>query len=456
MMVTDFVWWRYRSLITAAHLKTQTVKELGELAKQLGLAGWHSMRKDQLVTALVRTARKQGSPQARTTSGRRSVARGTRARSVKSKLPGSVSRSSSLRKGRSSSTAKSTSSKTSQTPGTGRGSRKSARIKRVHARRRMFKDLSTASSLNEQASTKKPASANGKSKSTVRQKAVSATKQGSIVDNRSRPKGKKNKDRIVLLVRDAYWLQACWEVTRRSVQRAKSAMAENWHTAKPVLRVYELVEGKSNRTAERIARDIEIHGGVTNWYIDVVDPPQTYRVDLGYLAANDKFYSLARSNTVTTPAPGSSDAIDENWTDVAENYEKIYAQSGGNDEANADSELQELFEERLRRPMGAPLVTRYAITGDPVLEGDDSFAFAVDAEMIIFGTTLPDARVTLLGEPVKVRSDGTFTVRLSMPDKRQVIPVVASSKDGIQERTIVVAVERNTKTMEPLVREANG
>jgi len=60
-----------------------------------------------------------------------------------------------------------------------------------------------------------------------------------------------------------------------------------------------------------------------------------------------------------------------------------------------------------------------------------------------------------LGEPVKVRSDGTFTVRLSMPDKRQVIPVVAASKDGIEERTIVVAVERNTKAMEPLIREAD-
>ena len=40
-------------MITAADLKTQTVKELGELAKQMGVSGWHSMRKDQLVTALL-------------------------------------------------------------------------------------------------------------------------------------------------------------------------------------------------------------------------------------------------------------------------------------------------------------------------------------------------------------------------------------------------------------------
>ena len=233
-------------------------------------------------------------------------------------------------------------------------------------------------------------------------------------------------------------------------------MAENWHTAKPVLRVYELIEGNSKRRAERVARDIEIHGGVTNWYIDVTDPPQSYRVDLGYLAAHGKFYSLVRSNTVTTPVPGASDAIDENWTDIAENYEKIYALSGGHDEATAASELQELFEERLRRPMGSPLVTRYGLSGERGQGGRPEFAFMVDAEMIIFVSTMPDANVTLLGEPVKVRSDGTFTMRLSMPDKRQVIPVVTASKDGTEERTIVVAVERNTKAREPRVLEGDG
>jgi hypothetical protein len=42
-----------------------------------------------------------------------------------------------------------------------------------------------------------------------------------------------------------------------------------------------------------------------------------------------------------------------------------------------------------------------------------------------------------------------------MPDKRQVLPVVASSADGIETRTVVVAVERNTKVMEPMVKDAN-
>jgi hypothetical protein len=72
--------------------------------------------------------------------------------------------------------------------------------------------------------------------------------------------------------------------------------------------------------------------------------------------------------------------------------------------------------------------------------------------MIVFGAgQCPcDAR----RQPVN-SADGSFTVRLSMPDKRQVLPIVASSADGVEQRTVVIAIERNTKVLEPMVREAN-
>ncbi len=259
------------------------------------------------------------------------------------------------------------------------------------------------------------------------------------------------KDRIVLLVRDAYWLQACWEVTRQAVQRARAAMAEHWHTAKPVLRLMQVEGGATTSSSERVAREIPIHGGVKNWYIDIEDSPKSFRVDLGYLADNGRFHTISRSNTVTTPSPGSADAIDENWTDIAENYEKIFAMSGGYSSDSGD--LQDLFEERLRRPMGSPVVAKYGVGAERMLNRDRDFHFSVDAEMIIYGTTKADAHVTLSGEPVRLRPDGSFTVRLSMPDRRQVLPVVASSRDGVEQRTIVLAIERNTKIMEPMVHE---
>ncbi|MEX2173438.1 MAG: DUF4912 domain-containing protein [Pirellulaceae bacterium] len=302
--------------------------------------------------------------------------------------------------------------------------RATERIQKVHAERERLKDLSSTVAFRSKATGgKKPNSA--------------------------------EKDRIVLLVRDSYWLQANWNVLRQSVKRAEAALAEHWHTARPTLRLLEVDGGHTTSTSERVVREIEVHGGVTNWYLDVSTPPQSYRVELGYCASNGKFFSICRSNAVTTPAPDSSDSIDENWTDVAENYERVFALSGGYSEDTNSGELQELFEERLRRPMNNPLSSQFGGGAERVLNKQRNLEFRVDAEMILYGRTRPDARVTLGGEPVKLRPDGQFTVRMPMPDKRQVLPVVASSVDGVEQRTIVIAVERNTKVLEPMVRESN-
>jgi hypothetical protein len=272
---------------------------------------------------------------------------------------------------------------------------------------------------------------------------------------KSKGQTKKMKERIVVMVRDPYWLHVYWEIKRRSVERVEAAMSQDWHTARPFLRLLEIHGGGSTSASERVVRDIEVHGGVSNWYVHVDKSPASYRLELGYLGSSGRFFPLVRSNVVTTPEPGSSDAIDENWIDVAENFDKIYAMSGGYSPDNNSLELQELFEERLRRPMGSPMVTRYGSGNPGMLAAPQNFKFEVDAEMIVYGITNPDTHVSLRGEPVKIRSDGTFTVRMSLPNQRQVIPVVASAANGAEQRTIVLAVERNTKVMEPVVREAN-
>jgi len=81
--------------------------------------------------------------------------------------------------------------------------------------------------------------------------------------------------------------------------------------------------------------------------------------------------------------------------------------------------------------------------------------FEVDAELIVYGVCQSNAHVTVRGEPVKLRPDGTFTLRMNLPNQRQVIPAVACTPDGSEQRTIVLAIERNTKVMEPVVREAD-
>jgi hypothetical protein len=262
-----------------------------------------------------------------------------------------------------------------------------------------------------------------------------------------------HKDRIVVMVRDPYWLHSYWELTRGAVHRAQAALDQEWHGARPILRLLDVSSRDTTSRSEKIVRDIDIHGGCNNWYIDVNNPPRSYRVDIGYLSQTGRFYVLARSNVVTTPRAGVSDVIDENWADIdAKKADRIYAMSAGFDPTASSLELKQLFEERLRRPLGSPAVTSFGSGAWPVGK-ERQFWFQLDAELIVFGATDPRARVTLQGEPVKLRADGTFTMRFSLPDSRQIIPATAVSADGIEERTIILAVERNTKRLEPMFHD---
>lgn len=263
------------------------------------------------------------------------------------------------------------------------------------------------------------------------------------------------KDRIVVMVRDPYWLHCYWELTRHSIQRAEAALGQEWHAARPILRVLDVSSHETTSAAESIVRDIDIHGGCNNWYVDVANPPRSYRIDIGYLSRSGRFYVLARSNVVSTPRAGVSDVLDENWSDIDEKKaDRIYAMSGGYDPTASSLELKQLFEERLRRPLGSPAVTSFG-SGSWLPGKQRKFWFQLDAELIVYGATEPNARVTLQGEPVALRNDGTFTMRFRLPDSRQIIPATATSADGIEERTIVLAVERNTKQLEPMIHDGN-
>jgi hypothetical protein len=99
------------------------------------------------------------------------------------------------------------------------------------------------------------------------------------VDPSGRPprhlQGGHTKDRIVVVVRDPYWLHVFWELTHQSVQRAEAALGQDWHGARPILRVYDVSAQDTTSTAEGVVRDVDIHGGCNNWYIEVTQPPRS-------------------------------------------------------------------------------------------------------------------------------------------------------------------------------------
>ncbi len=261
------------------------------------------------------------------------------------------------------------------------------------------------------------------------------------------------KDRVALFVRDAYWLHASWDITRHAIERARAALAEQWHGSKPVVRLLRLDDGGTTTTSETVERDIEIHGGLRDWYIDWPGEVANLRVMVGYLSPAGHFHAIAKSNTVRTPGAGTQDAVDAHWSDVESESERIYAMSGGYDRERETAELKEVLEDRLHRQLGAPALAQLGAQASGPFRRRNDFHFDMDIELVVYGSTLPDGFLTLSGEPVTLRSDGTFVVRLPFPDRRQVLPAVACSRDGGQQRTIVVAVERNTKIMEPLDKE---
>src|SRR5690606_1088066 len=191
-----------------------------------------------------------------------------------------------------------------------------------------------------------------------------------------------------------------------------------------------------------------------SWFIDVDNPPARFRVVVGYLSETERFYPLCRSNIVETPKADAVHRLDRQWRDIAEDYERIYSLSGGYD-VNSSGDLKEVFEQRLQRQMPNHKDDGLGSDTDAALDRHRALPFEVDAELIIYGSTVPGATVLLSGEPVKLRSDGTFTVRVALPDKRQVLPVVAQSRDAMKQRTTVIAVERNTKVMEAVDRDQN-
>lgn len=72
------------------------------------------------------------------------------------------------------------------------------------------------------------------------------------------------------------------------------------------------------------------------------------------------------------------------------------------------------------------------------------FWFRVNAELILHGSTEPGASITIGGRPVRLRDDGSFTFRFSLPDGSFDLPVEAVKADGSDRRAVDLTVTRKT------------
>ena len=83
-------------------------------------------------------------------------------------------------------------------------------------------------------------------------------------------------------------------------------------------------------------------------------------------------------------------------------------------------------------------------SGQPFGQAEREFFMHVNAEVIFYGGTHPQAKVTIAGRPVQLQPDGTFRYHFKFPDNDFEIPIVAVSPDGIETRSAVLSLRRDT------------
>ena len=251
-------------------------------------------------------------------------------------------------------------------------------------------------------------------------------------------------NKIVLLVRDPWWLFTYWEVRKdREEEIARKMEKSGESTQKSILRVYDVTGVNFNGKNARSFFDIDLKGLVNNWYINVNMPDSSWVVDIGIVSNKGNFYLLARSNTVRTPRFGMSDQLDAEWMAPEDVFWKMFGLSGGMGIGKGSLEVREMFKRRLEEQ-----VTSGGISSGASFfrrPSERKFWLVVNCELIVDGATEPDAKLTVQGKDMKLREDGTFTLRFSLPDGKQEIPVEATSSDGIDRRSITPIVTRKTE-----------
>lgn len=254
------------------------------------------------------------------------------------------------------------------------------------------------------------------------------------------------KDRITIQVRDPRWIYAYWEITPQTWEKFQRKLEGGFSSAKRVLRVYDVSFINFNGANAHSFFDIEVGNDARNWYIDTNAPGRFWCVDYGLKLPNGQFFTIVRSNVVQTPLDGPSSVTDEDWMIPDELFAKLYGMGFG----FGKSSPGKAWAERMKQAISSGgLSSPTSPVGKPRPKG---FWMIVDCELIVYGATEPDAKLTVQGKEIKLRPDGTFSLRFALPDGKQEIPVKAVSNDGSEERNATPIVTRRT-TRSSLTRE---
>ena len=256
----------------------------------------------------------------------------------------------------------------------------------------------------------------------------------------SKPSADTAPDTITLMVKDPWWLYAYWSIRPERERSVRSQLLpQEIEGLRIVLRVFDVTEAGA-RTF-----DIGVSSLATKWYVPVNTPGRGFRVELGLLTKSGRFLTLARSNEVTTPRFGPSESDKDKWAVSDADYWRLFGVTAGFGAAADPQELKRLFERQLSSGgLSSPGVFSPGFSPGGAAVASKDFGMWVNTELILYGGTDPKAKVTVQGQAVALRPDGTFAMRFLLPDGTQILPVQAVSSDGTQTSGVVLRVVRES------------
>ena len=222
-------------------------------------------------------------------------------------------------------------------------------------------------------------------------------------------------------------------------------------------------------------REVHVHPESRHWFIHVDRAETQYVAELGYYRAERQWVRVATSPPAVTPAetistdqtvrfatipahvPLSQLAALAKPTVLAEfrplaatpppmeaARERALAELVGlhlvREDWISSAEVGEVVRGRAEQEISAARIVQPAPAGgeaesvsSPLGAPEQrarGFWFSVNAELILYGATEPDATVTIGGRPLPLRPDGTFSCRFSLPDGEHVVTLSALSAQG--------------------------
>lgn len=326
------------------------------------------------------------------------------------------------------------------------------------------------------------------------------------VDLAELPEG-YGESQIVLLPRDPQWAYCYWDIPNERKEDLRRQGGQQI-----ALRIYDVTDIDIDFQRPHSIQEYPCDELAREWYLPIPVSDRDYVADIGYRCADGRWLVLARCAPVRIPPVYPSDWIEDKFMtitweqelrgqtfvelvppskkaatagfDTDEMGNPIYDQIFGMAEsAEAMRVAGSLFGSMHQVPEQAvssfvfpsgvgmwavPTTSGLTMSGvgmsgigfgasaPPVRPR--KFWLVADAELIVYGATEPDAKVTVGGRPIKLNPDGTFRFQMSFQDGVIDYPIVAVAADGEQTRSIHMNFERetpsrNTNTKEDAVLE---